>query len=162
MATWRIAVDMEFDVTSDELAELVEFSTIRGGPRGELLSERIALDTRMGRERLDHLISQQISKRQSQQTTVNGTTVKSGTDGELVLPSEFRSNGVTLANADVGRVIRISAGQTPLAARGHYRIISRNGPNSVNVEGVVPVAGTGLAFDIDEQAEFLAMLVSRV
>lgn len=91
----------------------------------------------------------------------NGTTIKSGTDGELVRPSEFRSVAVTLANADVGRVIRIRGGQTPLASRGHYLIIGRNGPNSVTVDGVLPTAATGLNFDIDERAEILATLLSR-
>jgi len=161
MTTWRIEVNLSFDITSDELDQLIEFSNIRGGPRGNLLSERIALDARMGRERLDHLISQQLAVRPSHRIITNGANVKSGVDGEFVLPSTFRSNATALTNADVGRVIRIPAGQSPLATRGHYRIISRSGPNQVIVEGVLPVAATNLTFDIDEQAEFLAMLMSR-
>jgi len=162
MSVWRITLSLTFDITSEDLNSIIEFPVIRNGPNGNLLSERIALDTVMGRDRLDHLIAWKAANPPGSRWSVNGATAKSGVDGEFVLPSTFRSDAVALTNADVGSVIRIPPGQMPPATRGHYKIQSREGPNEVTVEGILPVAATDLTFDIDAQAEFLATLISTV
>lgn len=159
MPNWRVDINISTTVTSAQIEDWGLFQANRPGPNGDLLSERILLDTTIGRDMIDAFLQWDIDHRAgNNRWSVNGATIKSGTDGEFILPNEFRSNAVTLANADVGRVIRIPAGQTPLATRGHYLITVRNGPNSVNVDGVLPVAATGLTFDINEPAEFLAVL----
>jgi len=164
MANWRVNINISFEITSDEIDEWEFFLANRNGPKADLLTERVFLDSFIGRDRIDSILQFDLLRRAldvHSQWTINGTNRKSGTDGELVLPNEFRSNAVTLAVADVGRVIRVNPGQSPPATRGHYLITARNGPNSVDVDGVLPVAATGLNFEInDNDAEFLATLLS--
>lgn len=165
MANWRVDIDISFEIDSDEIEDWEFFLANRNGPKADLLTERVFLDSFIGRNRIDAMLQFDLLRRSlgvDSQWTINGTNVKSGSDGELVLPSEFRSDAVFLADADIGRVIRIGPGQTPPATRGHYLITSRNGPNSVNVDGVLPIAGDGLDFEINENdAEFLATLLSK-
>jgi len=170
MATWRIDINISQNISTADIDAFRFFRDMLNdeGPRSTL-NERIFIDRRLAQEFADQFLQWILTQRHIPTPnnhgsfTINGTNVKSGTDGKLVAPSEFRSNAVTLANVDVGRVIRIPGGQGvgKNQARGHYLITARNGPNSVTVDGIVPVNATGLIFEVNEPAEVLSTLISE-
>ena len=169
MPTWRVDIRMSIvlDTSDIEAFPFFEdnFDDVNDGKgtNHSILKERAWLDVNLIRQNLDQLLQWDVKTRTPHPPIwkLRGTEVKDGTDGEFVSPNEFRSSAVALANADVGRYIFIPPGQAgKLNARGHYLITARNGPNSVDIDGIIPAVHTGLTFSIHEPTEVIAVLVS--
>ena len=162
MATWRLDVDISFQMDSSDMEEWPEFVENRPGPQGDLLEDRIFLDIFIGRGWIDKGIRWDLMTNRSTSLTwtINGSSVKGGTDGIMQPPSTFISSGVLLADVDVGRVIQVPAPASPLLARGHYLIASRTNNNIVTIDGIFPTSASAVTFQINEPAEFLATLLS--
>ncbi len=147
MPTWRIRISAQFDVDSDWIEMCPTFKAGRLGDMGDIVAERAALDN-FANHGIEHFLSMQVSARPAAVFDTTGTIVRSGTDGELAGTNEFRSATASFTAGDVGRMICVDApGEL---AHGQYMITAVNAADSVSVEGVVPTAATGLAFEVCE------------
>jgi hypothetical protein len=165
MAQWRVDINYSFLLDSDDLDNaLFSFQPNRTGAKGELLAERILLDRFLIEERLDVALRYNLTNQLTGGWNTRGTQVGGGADGNMVEPSEFRSVSYAFTPADVGRIIFVPAGQAGfLNARGHYKIIAHNGPNSVTIDGILPRATTAnLDFQIHSAGDAVAVLLSKV
>ena len=167
MAQWRIDINYNFLIDSDGLDdELFSYQPNRDGVKGDLLAERIMLDTFIVRDSLDVSLRFDLVHNLGIDNSwaLRGVQVGSGIDGNMNEPSEFRSQSYAFTTADVGRIIFVPAGQAGfLNARGHYKIIARTGPNSVTIDGVLPRGTTAnLDFQIHEPGDAIAVLVSKI
>lgn len=162
MPTWRFELNYSFELNSDDLDNVnYSFRPQRGGPKGDLLEERILAEVHLARNHIYHALRYHLAP-PNDILQLRGALVASGTDGRMIEPSEFRSASYSFTQADVGRLIFVPAGQAGfLNARGHYKIIARNGPNSVTVDGVLPRSTTAnLEFQIHEPGDVVVVLVS--
>lgn len=166
MPQWRVEISYSFLMDSIDLDDpLFNYRPNRPGPAGDLLSDRIMLDTFVVRDNLDVAMRYDWVNNIGIENTwsLRGAQIGSGTDGRMIEPSEFRSQSYNFTAADVGRIIFVPPGQAGfLNARGHYKILTRITPNAVTVDGVLPRATTAnLDFQIHSPGDAIAVLVSK-
>lgn len=166
MPTWDIDINLRFTLTSDDIAAFPNWDNDMAtyGPRRQIRAERQWLEN-MARRSPDFLIAYYLSRIDANnQLGLRDTSaaVASGVDGEFVVAgTEFRSSSVSLTPAMVGRIIHVTNVNNPAVVRGFYRINNRNGPNSVNCDGIFTQSATGLTFDIYDPSQAVLILTAE-
>ncbi|MHA2136317.1 MAG: hypothetical protein ACW99J_20860 [Candidatus Thorarchaeota archaeon] len=165
MPTWRVELNVAFDIDSDDIGAFPNFDSdmFTFGPRRQLNGERQWLE-KMARVSPDHLIAYYISRKVAGNRLSlrqGPATIAEGTDGELQSSgSRFVTSSVTLDSSMVGKLVELTAVNTPPLVRGFYRIATWIDADTVELEGVVAFDGTGFTFRIWEPGEALIRLDS--
>ena len=165
MLTWDIDLNLRFTINSDDITAFPNWNFNAGafGPRRQIHAERQFLEDR-AREAPDHVIAYYLSfvKANHRFTLREGPDpLAEGVDGELqILNNRFVTQSVAISNARVGKIIEVTAVNTPPLTRGFYRIQSRIDANTAELEGIVPINATGLTFRLWEPGNALIVLTS--
>lgn len=156
---------LAFTITSDDIAAYSNFdyNMVALGPRREIHAERQWLES-MCREEPDILIGWHLSKQQANNALSlrqGPNPIVSGTDGEFdVATNEFRTIAVALSNARMGKMVEITAANSPPVVRGFYRLLTRVTGDRAIIDGIVPTNATGLIFNIWEPGDMSVVLES--
>ena len=156
---------LAFTITSDDIAAYPNFdyNMTAIGPRRAIHAERQWLED-MCRDKPDILIGWHLSTQQGNHKLSlrqGPNPIVSGTDGEFdVATNQFRSAAVALSNARMGKMVEITAANTPPLVRGFYRLLTRVTGSRAVIDGIVPTNATGLIFNIWEPGDMSIVLES--
>lgn len=161
MATYRLDLNWTIEITSEQIEAIERARINRGGTMGDIYAERRFLEDKVAGPHMDQLLGMHLGNRPSHKLNLMGAMVKIGSGGEFSSPAQFTiSSPGIFESADVGRILHIKPDSTYPELEGCFKISQYIDPNTIAVEGAIPVFGANLGFSIHEIGEILVTIVS--
>ena len=158
---------LSFTIDSNEIEANFNFNDAQQvfGAKRLINFERQWLEEMM-RFHPDHLLAWFLSTKSpgtNSSLRLRGDIIVSGIDGEFnIATNQFRTVSAALSPARMGKLVEITAANTPSVVRGFYKLETRVSGDAATIDGILPVNATGLTFNIREPAEVLIVLESSV